>query len=161
MTSQKIKTLLWFESQAVQAAELYTSLFSDSGIDHVTYYPADGPGPAGGVMTVEFHLAGVHYVGLNGGPHFKFTEAISLAVDCESQAEVDRLWETLTAEGGSASQCGWLKDRFGLSWQITPKRLIELLSSPDPQVAQRVMQAMLGMSKIEIAELEKAAAGPS
>ena len=152
---QKITTFLWFDDQALAAAELYTSLFEDSAIVSVQHYGEAGPGQAGTVMTVTFRLAGQEFIGLNGGPAFPFTEAVSLSVDCDSQAEVDRLWGRLT-DGGEPSQCGWLKDRFGLSWQITPGRLRELLSDPDPAAAQRVMTAMLGMRKIDIAALEEA-----
>jgi predicted 3-demethylubiquinone-9 3-methyltransferase (glyoxalase superfamily) len=152
---QKITTFLWFDDQALAAAQLYTSLFADSGIVSVQYYGEAGPGQAGTVMTVTFRLAGQEFIGLNGGPAFPFTEAVSLSVDCDSQAEVDRLWERLT-DGGEPSQCGWLKDRFGLSWQITPGRLRELLGDPDPAAAQRVMTAMLGMRKIDIPALEEA-----
>jgi predicted 3-demethylubiquinone-9 3-methyltransferase (glyoxalase superfamily) len=152
---QKITTFLWFDDQALAAAELYTSLFDDSAIVSVQHYGEAGPGPAGSVMTVTFTLAGQQYTALNGGPMFPFTEAISLSVSCASQAEVDRLWETLT-DGGEPGQCGWLKDRYGLSWQIVPGRLGELLSDPDQAASQRVMAAMLGMRKIDILALEDA-----
>jgi predicted 3-demethylubiquinone-9 3-methyltransferase (glyoxalase superfamily) len=153
---QKITTFLWFDDQALEAAELYTSLFEDSAVVSVQHYGEGGPGKAGTVMSVTFRLAGQQYIGLNGGPMFPFTEAISLSVDCQSQAEVDRLWERLTSDGGEPGQCGWLKDKYGLSWQIVPGRLGELLSDPDPAAAQRVMSAMLGMHKIEIPALENA-----
>jgi predicted 3-demethylubiquinone-9 3-methyltransferase (glyoxalase superfamily) len=152
---QKITTFLWFDDEALAAAELYTSLFDDSEIVSVAHYGEAGPGQAGTVMTVTFRLAGQEYIALNGGPMFPFTEAISLSVDCESQAEVDRLWDRL-ADGGEPSQCGWLKDRYGLSWQLTPARLRELLGDPDPAAVQRVTTAMLGMSKIDISVLEDA-----
>jgi predicted 3-demethylubiquinone-9 3-methyltransferase (glyoxalase superfamily) len=152
---QKITTFLWFDDQALEAAELYTSLFDDSKIVSVAYYGEAGPGKAGTVMTVTFTLADQEYIGLNGGPVFPFSEAISLSVNCGSQAEVDRLWDRLTA-GGQPSQCGWLKDRYGLSWQIIPGRLGELLSDPDPAAVQRVTTAMLGMGKIDISALEDA-----
>jgi len=158
MIPQKIRTFLWYDSAAEEAANFYCSLFKDSQILSVTRYPEGSFLPAGTVMTVTFRLAGMEYTALNGGPHFHFTEAISLSVDCEDQAEVDFLWERLT-EGGSPSQCGWLKDRWGLSWQIIPGALPELLSSSDPGVAQRVMGAMLTMTKIDIAALRQAAAG--
>ena len=156
---QKITPFLWFDGQAEQAARFYVSLFPNSRVEKVTRSPADTPsGPAGMVITVEFTLAGTRFVGLNGGPHFKFTEAVSLAIACEDQAEVDRLWSALT-DGGTESQCGWLKDRWGLSWQVTPTRMIELLNDPDPDRARRAMQAMMGMTKLNIAELERAADG--
>ncbi|MEV1247414.1 VOC family protein [Nonomuraea sp. NPDC050022] len=153
---QKITTFLWFDNQAEEAAAFYTSLFEDSRILEVQRYGDAGPGPAGTAMTVSFELAGQRFVALNGGPEFAFTEAISLYVDCASQEEVDELWAKLT-EGGSESQCGWLKDRWGLSWQIVPKVLPELLGNPDPAKAQQVMKAMLGMRKIDIKALEEAA----
>jgi predicted 3-demethylubiquinone-9 3-methyltransferase (glyoxalase superfamily) len=152
---QKITTYLWFDNQAEEAATYYTSLFENSRIHHVQRYGDGGPGPAGTAMMVTFELAGQQFIALNGGPQFKFTEAISLFVDCGSQEEVDELWDKLT-EGGEESQCGWLKDRWGLSWQIIPRALPELMSSPDPVKAQQVMQAMLGMQKIDIKALEDA-----
>lgn len=160
MTPQKVRTFLWFDHAAEEAARFYCSLFKDSEVVSVTRYPEGGPAPAGTVMTVVFKLAGIEFVALNGGPVFQFTEAISLTVDCEDQAEVDFLWEKLT-EGGTPSRCAWLKDRWGLSWQIVPRALPQLLSSPEPGVAQRVMGAMLQMSKIDIATLQRAAANPS
>ncbi len=159
MTPQKIKTFLWYDNAAEEAAKFYCSLFKDSRIHSVTRYPEGSPAPAGTAMTVEFSLAGAQFVALNGGPVFKFTEAVSLTVDCEDQAEVDFLWSRLTADGGSPSQCGWLKDRWGLSWQIVPRALLQLLSSQEPGVAPRVMGAMLQMSKIDIAMLQRAATG--
>jgi len=153
--AQKIKTFLWFDSQAEEAANLYTSLFENSEVTKISYYGPAGPQPAGTVMTVEFTLDGVEYIALNGGPHFKFNEAISLSIDCQSQEEVDRLWDKLT-EGGEPGPCGWLKDRFGLSWQVVPSALPRMLSDPDPERANRVMSCMLQMSKIEIAKLQKA-----
>ncbi|MGI5285397.1 VOC family protein [Nonomuraea polychroma] len=155
---QKITTYLWFDNQAEEAAQFYTSLFDDSRIVEVQRYPEGVPGPAGTVMVVTFELAGQRFIALNGGPQFTFNEAVSLYVDCESQEEVDELWAKLT-DGGEESQCGWLKDRWGLSWQIIPRRLTELLSDPDPARAQRAMQAMLGMQKIDVQALEKAAVG--
>lgn len=156
---QKVTPFLWFDGQAEQAAQFYTSLLPDSRIDKVTRSPADTPsGPAGMVLTVEFTLAGIKYIGLNGGPHYKFTEAFSLQISCEDQAEVDRLWSALSA-GGSEGPCGWLKDRWGLSWQIVPRRLPELLGDPNPDRARRAMRAMMQMTKLEIAELERAANG--
>ncbi len=158
MTPQKLKPFLWYDGAAEQAAKFYCSLFPHSQIDRLVRYPEASPAPAGTAMTVEFTLAGVRFVALNGGPVFQFTEAISLSVNCEDQAEVDHLWEALTADGGTPGQCGWLKDRWGLSWQIIPRALPELLASSDPHVAQRAMQAMLQMKKINIAALRNAAA---
>ena len=155
---QKITPFLWFDDQAEEAAELYTSIFDNSKILDVSKYGEAGPGDPGSVMTVEFELAGQRFVGLNGGPAHKFTEAVSFAVSCETQEEVDELWAKLS-EGGQEDACGWLKDRFGLSWQIVPTALPRLLTDPDREKAGRVMQAMLQMRKIEIAELERAAAG--
>src|SRR4051794_26808412 len=156
---QKITTFLWFDNQAEEAAALYTSLFPNSRITDVSRYGDAGPGAPGSVMTVTFELAGQQFTALNGGPRFPFTEAISLSVDCASQEEVDELWDKLTADGGEESQCGWLKDRYGLSWQIVPRRLSELLTDPDPARANRAMQAMLGMRKLDVKALEDAANG--
>ena len=158
MIHQKIKTFLWYDNKAEEAAEFYCSLFPDSRIISVSRFPEGSPAPAGTAMTVEFELAGIRFVALNGGPVFHFTEAISLTVDCEDQQEVDRLWDKLT-DGGTPSHCGWLKDRYGLSWQIIPGILPRLLSNPDAAVAQRVMTAMLQMAKIDIATLQQAANG--
>ena len=155
---QKIVTYLWFDNQAEEAAELYTSLFENSRITTVQRYGDAGPGPKGTAMMVAFEMAGQEFLALNGGPQYKFTEAVSLFVNCEDQAEVNRLWGKLT-EGGEEQPCGWLKDRFGLSWQIIPTALPRLMGDPDPEKAGRVMQAMLQMGKIEIAGLEKAYAG--
>jgi predicted 3-demethylubiquinone-9 3-methyltransferase (glyoxalase superfamily) len=147
---QKISPYLWFDTEAEQAARLYVSLFDDSRI--VT--SLDG----GPVLMVKFLLAGVEFLALNGGPRFPFTEAISMFVHAETQEEIDRLWNALVADGGAPSQCGWLKDRFGLSWQIVPPMLTELLGDPDREKAHRVMQAMLQMTKIDIQQLHAAAA---
>jgi predicted 3-demethylubiquinone-9 3-methyltransferase (glyoxalase superfamily) len=156
----KISPCLWFDGDAEDAAKLYTSLFPDSRIDTVQRSPADNPStPEGAVLTVEFTLAGQKFIGLNGGPAFRFTEAISLTIDCEDQAEVDRYWDALIADGGEPSQCGWLKDRFGLSWQVVPKQLNEVLSGPDRDGARRAMEAMLQMGKLDVAKLEEAYAG--
>ncbi|MEV4113079.1 VOC family protein [Nonomuraea sp. NPDC049695] len=155
---QKITTYLWFDNQAEEAATFYTSLFKDSRVLDVHRYGDAGPGPAGTAMIVTFELAGQRFIALNGGPQFTFTEAVSLYVDCDSQEEVDELWARLT-EGGEESQCGWLKDKYGLSWQIIPRRLQELLSDSDPARAQRAMKAMLGMQKIDVPALEAAANG--
>lgn len=152
---QKIKPFLWFDNNAEEALNLYTSIFPNSKISGVTRYGAGGPGPEGSVMTAAFELEGQQFVALNGGPHFKFTEAISFVVDCETQEEVDNYWNKLVA-GGQESQCGWLKDKFGLSWQIVPRRLIELMQDKDARKAQNVVQAMMKMKKIIIADLEAA-----
>jgi predicted 3-demethylubiquinone-9 3-methyltransferase (glyoxalase superfamily) len=160
MQPQKIKPFLWYDGAAEQAAAFYCALFPHSRIHRVSRYPEGGMAPAGSVMTVEFTLAGVEFVALNGGPIFRFTEAFSLTVDCDDQAEVDALWDKLTADGGTPSRCGWLKDRWGLSWQIVPRVLPQLLTSSDPGVASRVTAAMLSMSKLDIAALQRAAAGP-
>lgn len=154
---KKITPFLWFDNDAEQAVELYTSVFKNAKVLSVQRYGAGGPGKEGSVMTIHFELEGQELIGLNGGPHFKHSEAFSLSVDCKSQAEVDELWARLSA-GGQPSQCGWLKDRFGLSWQIVPSRLVELLGDPNRQKAARVMSAMLKMQKIDIATLERAAA---
>ena len=156
----KIAPCLWFDGKAEEAARFYVSLLPDSRIDRVMRSPADNPStPAGAVLAVEFTLAGQRYVALNGGPQFKFTEAVSFMVDCADQAEVDGLWEKLTGDGGSPSACGWLKDRFGLSWQITPRVLMEMMNSPDRERAGRAMQAMMTMGKIDIAALQRAYEG--
>jgi predicted 3-demethylubiquinone-9 3-methyltransferase (glyoxalase superfamily) len=155
---QTITPCLWFQDKALEAAEFYTSVFRNSSIVHVHRTTTDTPGPkAGSVLMVVFTLAGQQYQALNGGPHDKFNDAISLSVSCEDQAEVDRLWSALTSDGGKPVQCGWLKDKYGLSWQIVPKRLPELLGNPDREKSKRVMQAMLKMKKIDIAGLEAAA----
>lgn len=154
----KVFPCLWFDGDAEEAAAFYASLLPDSRVDRVWRSPAETPsGPAGMVLTVDFTLAGQRFQGLNGGPDFSFSEAVSFVVDCEDQAEVDRLWDALSANGGEPGPCGWLKDRFGLSWQIVPRRLNELLDDPDPDRARRAMEAMLAMGKIDIAGLEKAA----
>lgn len=154
---QKITPFLWFDGQAEEAAKFYVSLFRNSRITTVTRYGEAGPGPAGSVMTVAFRLAGQEFVALNGGPEFKFNEAISFAVNCETQGEIDELWEKLSA-GGTEVECGWLKDKYGVSWQITPTILPRLLSDPDAAKAQRVMKAMLQMRKLDIDGLKQAAA---
>lgn len=161
---QKISPFLWFDSEAEEAANLYTSVFRNSRITDVTRYGKEGQEihgrEPGSVMTVAFELDGQSFTALNGGPMFKFSEAISFQVSCDSQEEVDHFWDNLTKGGDpSAQQCGWLKDRFGLSWQIVPKRLPQLLALPDREKSGRVMNAMLAMKKIDIAELERAAEG--
>jgi len=152
----KVTPWLWFDTESEQAAELYTSVFPNSRILEVTRYGSAGPREEGLAMTVSFELEGQRVVALNGGSDFKLNEAFSLSIDCDDQNEVDYYWEKL-GEGGEHGPCGWLKDRFGLSWQVVPKRLPELLSDPDREKAQRVMAAMLKMGKIEVAELERAA----
>ncbi len=154
---QKITTFLTFEDQAEEAVELYTSIFPNSRVLTRRYYGDAGPGAKGSLMTASFELDGQEFVALNGGPSFSFAEGISLCVTCETQDEVDRFWERLS-DGGEPGPCGWLKDRFGVSWQIVPTRLTELLGHEDPAAAQRVMEAMLQMRKIEIDGLERAAA---
>lgn len=156
---QKITTFLWFDNNAEEAANFYVSVFKNSRILKTSRYPEGSPGPQGAVMTVDFELDGQEFIALNGGPHFKFTEAISLVVHCKTQEEVDYYWEKLTADGGQESQCGWLKDKYGLSWQITPDVLLNTWSEADSAKAQRVMQAMMGMKKIIIKDIEAAAAG--
>ena len=155
---QKIVPNLWFDTEAEEAAAFYTSVFPNSRVVSVSRYPEDAPREAGMVMTVEFELEGQRFVGINGGPQFKFDEAVSFQITCEDQAELDRYWDRLT-EGGSESQCGWLKDRFGLSWQVVPTGMEEVFSDPDPERARRSMQAMVGMRKIDIAALRSAADG--
>lgn len=156
---QKITTFLWFDTQAEEAANFYVSLFRNSRVESVTRYPAEGQDvtgkQAGTVMTVKFLLDGQEFIALNGGPHFKFNEAISLVVNCETQEEIDELWEKLT-EGGTEVQCGWLKDKYGLAWQITPPILDEMLQDEDAEKAGRVMKAMLQMTKIDIQTLKQA-----
>ncbi|MEA2308054.1 MAG: hypothetical protein QOI65_340 [Thermoleophilaceae bacterium] len=156
--SQKITPNLWFDNEAEEAASFYTSVFKNSRVLNVARYSEAGPRPAGTVMTVEWELDGQRFVGINGGPQFKFDEAVSFQIDCEDQDEVDYFWEKLT-EGGEESQCGWLKDRFGLSWQVVPQGMGELFSDPDPQRAERAMKAMLQMRKLDIEELRRAADG--
>ncbi len=152
----KITPFLWFDTQAEEAARFYASVFKNSRIVRMSRYGDAGPGPKGSVMTVDFELDGQPFTALNAGPQFKFTEAISFTVHCKTQDEVDEYWTKLSA-GGAESDCGWLKDQYGLSWQITPTILIELLNDPDPQKSKRVMEAMMTMKKIDIAALEKAA----
>ena len=160
---QKITPFLWFDDQAEDAAKFYTSIFKNSKIGKIARYDKAGEKaagrPAGSVMTIEFQLEGQKFVALNGGPHFKFTEAISFVVNCETQKEVDYFWQKLTADGGQESQCGWLKDKFGVSWQIVPTILPELLSDKDATKSERVMKAMLKMVKLDIAKLKAAAQG--
>ncbi|MEW5985860.1 MAG: VOC family protein [Chloroflexota bacterium] len=152
---QKITPFLWFDNQAEEAMYFYTSIFKNSKVGAVTRYGEAGPGPAGSVLTASFELEGLTFTALNGGPLFRFTEAISFFVSCESQEEVDELWEKLSA-GGEEQPCGWLKDKFGLSWQIIPTTLMEMLSDPDPEKARRVTEAMLQMKKIDVQTLRQA-----
>jgi predicted 3-demethylubiquinone-9 3-methyltransferase (glyoxalase superfamily) len=152
---------LWFDGNAEEAARFYVTLLPDSRIDHVYRAPADNPStPEGAVLLVNFTVAGQKFTGINGGPQYRFSEAVSFAIDdCDGQAEVDRLWDALIADGGEPGQCGWLKDRFGLSWQVIPRQLGELMSSPDRDASRRAMEAMLRMSKIDVAELRRAFEG--
>jgi predicted 3-demethylubiquinone-9 3-methyltransferase (glyoxalase superfamily) len=154
---QRIVPNLWFDTEAEEAAEFYTSIFPNSRIVHIAHYSDAGPREAGSVMVVQFELNGNPVVGINGGPEFKFNEAVSLQVVCDDQAEIDHYWERLT-DGGEEGPCGWLKDRYGLSWQITPKELDELFAG-DPERAKRAMEAMFGMRKLDIAALKAAADG--
>jgi predicted 3-demethylubiquinone-9 3-methyltransferase (glyoxalase superfamily) len=158
MQVQKIHPFLWFENQAEEAMRFYTSVFKSSEAGEIMRWGDTGPGEPGSVVTASFKLEGLQFTALNGGPEFKFNESISFHVRCDSQEEVDYYWEKLIAGGGEESQCGWLKDKFGVSWQIVPSRLMELLSDPDPGRAGRATQAMLQMHKIDIATLERAAA---
>ena len=158
MATQKITPFLWFDDQAEEAAQFYTSIFKNSKILNVSRYGEAGPGQKGSVMVVSFQLEGQQFTALNGGPRFKFSEAFSFVVNCENQQEIDHYWTKLTSNGGQESQCGWLKDKFGFSWQIVPTALGKLMSG-DPQKANRVMQALLQMKKLDIATLEEASAG--
>ncbi len=156
----KIIPCLWYNHDAEEAANFYVTLLPDSEIQNVVRSPADTPSnKAGDVLVVEFTLAGRPYIGLNGGPLFRFSEAVSFQIRTEDQAETDRLWDAIVSNGGEESMCGWCKDRWGLSWQITPKRLLELNADPDPARARRAMEAMLKMRKIDIAAVERAADG--
>jgi predicted 3-demethylubiquinone-9 3-methyltransferase (glyoxalase superfamily) len=158
----KISPCLWFDGEAEEAANFYVSLLPDSGIEKVQKNTVDGPsGKAGSVLVVEFTLAGQRFMALNGGTRFDYTHAISFKIDCADQAEVDRLWDALSADGGSVEQCGWLKDRFGVSWQIVPTALMQYLGGADAAGAKRAMQAMMGMVKLDIAGLKKAYEGKS
>ena len=157
-TAQKITPFLWFDANAEEATNFYTSIFKNSEIVSVSRYGEGSPGQPGKVMTTTFILDGQPFMALNGGPHFKFNEAISFFVNCETQAEVDELWEKLT-DGGEESQCGWLKDKFGVSWQIVPTALGELMGDPDPEKSRRVMEAMLQMHKIDVEKLKQAHEG--
>jgi predicted 3-demethylubiquinone-9 3-methyltransferase (glyoxalase superfamily) len=153
----KITPFLWFDNNAEEAAKFYTSVFKNSKMGEVRRYGDAGPGPKGSVMVASFSIEGVEFTALNGGPNFKFNESVSFVVHCKTQQEVDEYWSKLTADGGQESQCGWLKDKFGMSWQITPERLLELIGDKDPGKSQRAMQAMMQMKKIDIAKIEQAA----
>ena len=160
MARPKVYPCLWFDGNAEEAASFYVSLVPDSRVDKIWHSPADTPsGPEGMVLVVDFTLAGQQFQGLNGGPDFKFTESVSFVIECEDQAEVDRLWDALIADGGEPGPCGWLKDRFGLSWQIVPKALNEMLESDDTDGARRAMKAMLEMGKLDVEELRRAYEG--
>ncbi len=157
--SQKITPNLWFDGDAEQAAEFYVDVFKDGRIGNVARYPENSPGPAGTVMTVEWEVMGQQFVGINGGPQFKFSEAVSFMISCEDQEEVDYYWDRLTADGGEESQCGWCRDRFGLSWQVVPKGMEVVFGDADKEKSQRAMQAMMGMKKLDLAALRAAAEG--
>ena len=150
---------LWFDTQAEEAANFYLSVFKNSRITNITHYTDAGPREAGLVLTVEWEIDGQRFVGINGGPEFTFDEAISFQIDCKDQAEIDYYWDALLADGGEESQCGWLKDKFGVSWQVVPEGMETLFADPDKGKATRAMKAMLGMKKLDIAALEAAAAG--
>jgi predicted 3-demethylubiquinone-9 3-methyltransferase (glyoxalase superfamily) len=156
---QKIVTNLWFDTEAEEAAEFYTSVFPNSKILSKSHYTENAPREAGMTMTVEWELDGVRFVGINGGPQFSFDEAMSLQINCTDQDEIDYYWEKLSADGGRPGVCGWLTDRFGVSWQVTPTGMDSIFDDPDPEKAERAMQAMLKMTKIDIAELRAAAEG--
>jgi predicted 3-demethylubiquinone-9 3-methyltransferase (glyoxalase superfamily) len=153
----RITPNLWFDTQGQEAAEFYVSIFPDSKITNVMYYSDAGPGPAGTVLTVDFVLDGQEFTAINGGPQFTFDEAISFLINCQDQEEVDYYWTKLTADGGEESQCGWLKDRYGVSWQVCPVGMADALNDPDPARSERAMRAMLGMKKIDLAALHAAA----
>jgi predicted 3-demethylubiquinone-9 3-methyltransferase (glyoxalase superfamily) len=159
MTTDGFTTCLWFDGQAEEAAHYYVSVFENSGIGKVVRHTEAGPGPAGSVLTVDFTANGQKFVALNGGPQFRFTEAVSFQISCADQDEVDHYWTRLTEGGGEPGPCGWLKDKYGVSWQVVPDRLIELISDPDEEKAGRAVKTMLTMGKIDIAAVEEAAAG--
>lgn len=155
--TQKITPFLWFDKEAEAAADFYTSIFKDSSINGKLFYSENMPLPEGTALTVDFTLNGVQFTALNGGPNFKFNESVSFVVHCDNQEEIDYYWDSLLKDGGQESQCGWLKDKFGLSWQVVPDRLLKLISDPDKAKASRVMQAMMKMIKIDLPTIEKAA----
>lgn len=159
MTAKAFTTCLWFDGNGEEAANFYTTVFKDSKVGRIGRYTEGGPRPAGEVMTIEFELNGQKFVALNGGPEFKFDEAISFQIPCDTQEEVDYYWNKLTEGGGQESVCGWLKDKYGLSWQVVPTILVDLISDPDPVKAARTTEAMLAMTKLDIAALQKAYAG--
>lgn len=159
MTTTGFTTCLWFDGQAEEAAHYYVSVFKNSGIGRISRYTDAGPGTEGSVVTVEFTLDGQRFLGLNGGPQFPFTEAVSFQIHCADQAEVDHYWNRLTADGGEPGRCGWLKDRYGVSWQVVPDRLVAMATDADPEKVGRATRAMLAMDKIDIAALERAFAG--
>ncbi|GAB2690878.1 VOC family protein [Kitasatospora kifunensis] len=156
MTTDGFTTCLWFDGQAEEAANYYVSIFKDGKLGRIGRYTEAGPGPAGSVLAVEFEINGQRFVGLNGGPQFTFSEAISFQIGCADQAEVDYYWAKLTENGGQEGPCGWLKDRYGVSWQVVPTLLLDLVSDPDPEKAVRTTQAMFAMGKLDIAALQKA-----
>ncbi|MGX1267674.1 VOC family protein [Streptomyces phaeoluteigriseus] len=156
MTTDGFTTCLWFDGQAEEAAHYYVSIFTNSSVGNVTRYTEAGPGPAGSVVTVEFTVNGQKFVGLNGGPQFTFNEAISFQIDCADQAEVDHYWNKLIDGGGEPGPCGWLKDKYGLSWQVVPTELTEMITDPDQEKAARAMKAMLSMGKLDLAALREA-----
>ena len=156
---QKITPFLWYDDKAEEAAKFYCSIFKDSKVLSINRYGDAGPGPKGSVMVTEFQIEGQNFVALNGGPLFKFTEAVSFVINCETQEEVDYFWEKLTADGGAESMCGWLKDKYGLSWQVVPTVSIEMMKDKDPEKSQRVMKAILQMKKIDIETLKRAYEG--
>ncbi len=157
--TRKITPFLWFDKEAEEAANFYVSIFPNSKVGKIARFGAGAPGPEGSVMTIAFELDGQPFAGINGGPIFKFSEAVSFVVNCADQAEVDHYWDKLTSDGGKESQCGWLKDRFGLSWQVVPTRLFELIGEDDAARSARVMAAVMQMVKLDIAKLEAAARG--
>jgi predicted 3-demethylubiquinone-9 3-methyltransferase (glyoxalase superfamily) len=159
-SAQKVSTCLWYDTEAEEAARFYTSLIEGSRITAVSRYGKGAPMPEGTVLTVNFELAGTAFMALNGGPYFKFTEASSMVVNCDSQAEIDRLWSALLADGGKEQQCGWLKDRYGLCWQIVPAKLLAMMQDPDREKSGRVMAALLKMVKLDLPALEAAYRGP-
>jgi predicted 3-demethylubiquinone-9 3-methyltransferase (glyoxalase superfamily) len=159
MAADGFTTCLWFDGQAEEAAEYYTSVFKNSKLGRVARYTEAGPGPAGSVVTVDFEINGQRFVGLNGGPEFTFSEAISFQIDCADQDEVDHYWDRLTEDGGQEVACGWVKDKFGVSWQVVPTELTAMVTDPDPEKAKRATEAMLSMKKLDIAALRKAYEG--
>ncbi|GEJ98642.1 VOC family protein [Streptomyces sp. NPDC003388] len=159
MNTDGLVTCLWFDGQAEEAAEFYVSVFKNSSVGRISRYPEGSPGQAGAVMTVEFTANGQRFVGLNGGPQFTFNEAISFQLHCSDQREIDHYWSRLTENGGEGGPCGWLKDRYGVSWQVVYDRLIDMVCEPDTEKAERVTRAMMSMGKLDVAALEKAYAG--